>query len=204
MTQLNSTAKEKRQRKPRTNVKAYTRKNTSMTFWNQLRIRNNYGLKDLADVLGISVGRLSNVFIGVVMPSRAFSDRCCQLFGVDPNDGWKQFENGYNVYHNTHGKSIKVEPVTVNPIIEDKVNNYVKPESTVGNVDKTEILKVRPADRSLDDLLVALAKSMEIEDFIELIHQIDERSVSWDNVLDKIYGKIDMAIFLKLYQLKNS
>ena len=209
MTQFNSTT-EKKTRKPRTNVKAYARKNTSMTFWNELRIRNNYNLKDLSDVLGVSLGRLSRVLTGKEMPSRTFSDKICQLFGVAPNDGWTQFENGFNVYHNTHGKTVTVKPVKVNPVIEDKINSYCangtdnvkQPKETV-NDDKTEILKVRPADRSLDDLLVALASSMKIEDFIELIHQIDERSVSWDNVFDQVYGKIDITTFIKLVRLKN-
>lgn len=205
MTQLNSTAKEKRQRKPKTSVKAYARKNTSMTFWNELRIKNNYNLRDLADVLGISVSRLSIVFTGAQMPSRTFSDKCSQLFGVDPNDGWKQFENGHCVYCNTHGKSIKVNPVKVNPVIDEKVDKYVKqPETTVNTTQITEPPKYRPADRSMDELLMELAGVMKTEDFIELIHSIDERKVDWEKVFNSVYGKVDIKVFIKLVRLKNS
>lgn len=206
MTQLNSTTKEKRQRKPKTSVKAYARKNTSMTFWNELRIKNNYNLKDLADVLGISVSRLSIVFTGAQMPSRTFSDKCSQLFGVDPEVGYKEFENGHCVYCNTHGKAITIAPVKVNPVVAEKVNKYVKPseETTKTNITSTEEPRSRLADRSMDELLMELAGVMNTEDFIELIHSIDERKVDWEKVFNQVYGKIDIKVFIKLVRLKNS
>lgn len=206
MTQINSTKTEKKTRKPRVVTKTYTRKNTSMTFWNQLRVENNYNLKDLSDVLGVTPGRLSAVFTGMKMPSRTFSDRCCELFGVDPIEGWKQFEIGYDVYHNTHGKSVTVEPIVVNPVIKADVKKYVnQPSTTVEPIidHQVDTPKFRPADRSMDDLLITLMSAMQPADFVELVHKVDERSVDWRNVFDQIYGKIDVRTFVKLVRLKN-
>ena len=207
MTQINSTKTEKKTRKPRVVTKTYTRKNTSMTFWNQLRVENNYNLKDLSDVLGVTPGRLSAVFTGMKMPSRTFSDRCCELFGVDPIEGWKQFEIGYDVYHNTHGKSVTVEPRVVNPVIKADVKKYVNQSSTTVEpvIDhQVDIPKqFRPADRSMDDLLITLMGAMQPADFVELVHKVDERSVDWSNVFDRVYGKIDVKTFIKLVRLKN-
>ena len=133
-------------------------------------------------------------------------DMRCELFGVDPIEGWKQFEIGYDVYHNTHGKSVTVEPRVVNPVIKADVKKYVnQPSTTVEPIvdHQVDTPKFRPADRSMDDLLITLMSAMQPADFVELVHKVDERSVDWSNVFDQVYGKIDVRTFVKLVRLKN-
>lgn len=70
------------------NSEAVAKKNT---FWNELRVKNNYTYKDLADTLNASIGNVGNWFSGRIVPTEKRTRDICDLFGVDYDTGRAEF-----------------------------------------------------------------------------------------------------------------
>lgn len=182
--------------------KGFVRKNTSQTFWNEIRIRNGYTVKEVADCIECSVANMSKYMIGNVMPSRTTSDKISDLFGVDREEGYTRFKNSYETYHNTHGKTVEVAPKKNIPTVNDAVDKYIEKPEVIEK--STKVNEPETILSATDKLLMALYEVLDWRQYRELVWALGGHSndINWDEVEDLCYGKVDKEIYATLLKLK--
>lgn len=145
-------------------------KAAKLTFWNELRIKNNLTMKDVADALHTSIGTVGGWFSGRTVPSEKYLTEVCQLFDVDVSVGYEEFAKATRDWDSDRGrmkftlsaesaetdsvkkptkskkKSRKSKKVEVKPDIQPEVVPDIQPESTVDTAgdSKTVAVDVTP------------------------------------------------------------
>ena len=67
-------------------------------FWSKLRVDKNTTLREIAEMLGIKEKTISAYFTGFVMPDEHTVRELCELFGVDFNKGYLEFQHAHKNY----------------------------------------------------------------------------------------------------------
>lgn len=191
---------EKRQRK------ASSKKNTSDTFWNMLRVENNCQLSDLVEATGYKMYKISGWFTGKWMPSDSVIEEFCSLFGVDFDTGKLEFERGYSIFHSRDGKTVSTRPRRANKEVLDKVSTYSDVHSNAISIEpvaKTE------TDDKVQKITEILYGKLSYSDFMQLAIQLaitTDSKAQLENILTWAYGRrgIDVDVFIKIAAIVNS
>ena len=87
---------------------AITKKNIvrcgKMTFWNKLRVQNNFSIKDVADYVGAAPGTIGGWFSGAKIPSDRYLESICNMFDIDLNKGYEEFAKASKEWDSERGK----------------------------------------------------------------------------------------------------
>lgn len=68
------------------------------TPWNRLRKARNYKIRDIADVMGVTVDTVSSWMNGRTMPSTKHLATLCAMFCIRPEDGFAMAVDGCRMY----------------------------------------------------------------------------------------------------------
>jgi transcriptional regulator with XRE-family HTH domain len=202
-------------------IGAYTRKNTSETFWNLLRVENGLKIREIAEMTGFSIGMISNWFNGVAMPNENQIKEICKLFEVDYETGKNQFEVGYRRFHGRNDKTISTPPRTASNGEHEMVAEYAKPTTddyvdevaevlglngdTDGNI-KTEpdvdVYDTRTDEQQskIDRILDYIYTTMNRDIYDEFKSMMAE-FYNLDSLLDWLYQNVDRKTFCAIYKI---
>ena len=198
MTKVNISATEKATSRKGIPHRAHAKKNTSSTFWNDLRVENGYTLKLLADVLEVKQNYLSFWLTGQSKPTETFIKKICELFGVPISEGRAQFEAAYEIWHNTHGKTVKVAPRKNNPIIKDAVQKYVPAKTESKAEPKIEKEPEQIKTSNTDEILEVLFNILPCGEYTKVVLALNfpnQTKIEWEPILDLIYQKVDRKTY---------
>lgn len=152
------------------------RKTTYDTFWNNLRESLGVSTRDLAEVLGISRGQISNFCTGRRFPTKNNIQKFCDFFDIDYDTGYSEFEKAYQEYHNYPTTESK-EPTEDNAAMMDELDKVLFGE------DVTE----KPT-RGLDSVVMRkLYGQVSYDVFFNVIACIADGT---GDPLKEIYGKV--------------
>lgn len=134
---------------------AFSRKKTSQTFWNLLRIENNFTLQDVADYTGFKRGTISAWFTGRFMPADWQIKALCEMFNdLSFERGKLEMENAYTIFHGTHGTIDKEPRKAPEYVVEDIKRLSIKTEPEVKDdnyVDFDGVMRVLFYELSYDE-----------------------------------------------------
>lgn len=152
------------------------RKTTYDTFWNNLRESLGVSTRDLAEVLGISCGQVSNFCTGRRFPTKSNIQKFRDFFDIDYDTGYSEFEKAYQKYHN-YPVTESEEPTEDNAAMMDELDKVLFGE------DVTE----KPT-RELDSVVMRkLYGQVSYDVFFNVIACIADGS---GDPLKEIYGKV--------------
>lgn len=179
--------------------KAKMKSSSSITFWNALRVQNGYTLKDLETVFGLSHTSISNYFIGKQLPSRRNSDQFSDLFGVPREQGWIEFNNAFDVFHNTHGKTIAVPPKRTTSMLQEELDKFSKEDEQRSSV--IEISKEDAISEFLEKVYGEVSPSIFTEIVLLVKAGIVSDSMTWGRILDIAYQTVSRETFEVLLEM---
>ena len=167
-------------------------KGAKQNFWNDLRIKNGVLLKDVAELLNVSMGSVGSWFSGQKIPGDENLKALCNLFGVDPNKGYEEFAKANKEWDSDRGHmriTLCGPEVAVEKTAKtEKTPEYTKslPDYAFPGVDNTS------AEGS--DLLKTLYGQISYKDFIAIADVLDNNG----DPISYLYGKVDFDLFSKI------
>ena len=78
-------------------------KGSKATFWNDVRVKSGMLVSDVAELMHVSLGKAGSWFSGQNMPRDAEVQALCELFGVDPIQGYNEFVKARNGWRSARG-----------------------------------------------------------------------------------------------------
>lgn len=78
-------------------------KGSKTTFWNDIRVKSGMLVSDVAELMHVSLGKAGAWFSGQNMPRDAEVQALCELFGVDPIQGYNEFVKARNEWRSARG-----------------------------------------------------------------------------------------------------
>lgn len=67
-------------------------------FWSKLRVDKNITVREIAEMLGMKEKAISAYFTGFIMPDEDTVRELCELFEVDFNTGYLEFQHAHKNY----------------------------------------------------------------------------------------------------------
>lgn len=171
---------------------AFSRKKTSDTFWNLLRVENHMTLEDVAEYTGFKLCTLSAWFTGRYMPQDWQIKILCDMFDIPFERGKLEMENAYTTYHGAHGTIEKEPRKAPKSVVEDVKKFTIKkePEVTVYEDNNNDYVDVDGIMRILFDELTY--------DEYESIKLNGDVFKTKDEVLKKLFDLVSWEAYEKI------
>ena len=171
-------------------------KGSKRTFWNDLRVKNNYLYSELGEALGVSGSTVGNWFSGRSIPSPDNLKNVCDLFGINYDEGYERFveanrawdsERGhmiFDMYPDGHTKGEK-KPKKVTKKVGRK-----KKTAESGLTDLSELTPIESlAVVSVEPSATKLCEEVIVEEDSTTNTVLDTPKASF-SVLEYFYGKL--------------
>ena len=194
-----------------------------MTFWNKLRVKNNFSIKDVADYVGTTPGTVGGWFSGAKIPSDRYLDLICNMFDVDTNQGYEEFAKASKEWDSERGKlkmgmygessEVSIESpkpekrksgITITktkiatPKADDVPEEVIVPSVTITHTHKDIVAE----DTEVADIFRFLYGKLDYDEYEDLKAAV----VVGADPLNELYGKIPFAEFnevVRIMQLYN-
>ena len=174
-------------KKPRKKIRGYIRQasNKKLTWWEKKRMEEGLIYRDIASVVGVGRTTINANFIGKEMPSQELSNRICDLFNVDYEEGYNHFMEGFKSYLYPEERNHNVEtdstPVVEQEKLEPKPYNWYYGDKSSKNI----------------NILRKIYNLVDYDVFREVEKGLTDRNA--DDVLSILYGKItSYDVFLEI------
>lgn len=174
------------------------------TFWNEIRVKNNLKIRDIAEMLGVSYGSVGGWFSGHKVPRDALIKQLCELFDVDFEVGRKAFYDAkeswvpeHNIKFTEKGNSKKVVTKKAPKAEETEDNIVLYPAVTVADpeVVLAPLLKASKPVSVLEQIYGKVP--------FDLFLAVQRCGEAPEKVLEQLYGRLDFAEFNKIFTLIN-
>ena len=175
------------------NTNASTKK---QNFWNTKRVENNVKIKEISELLGTKDKSTASYFSGQCIPKKAYLKLICDFFDVDYAKGEEEFINMYIEYWTQRGKPVRIPRYRSH----DKFHQNLDVDDTIAKVEKPvkeakEAKEVVPTDKILEKLY----QNIGYDDFMLVRKYCDEANT--DDICKALYNKVDLDLFIEIYNL---
>ena len=140
--------------------------------WNRRRTLANMQYQDIADILGGTKSKWGMYFSGQNMPKPAVVHKLCELFGVDFDEGYRDFENMHLAWKSTRGHNKKVadgKPTEIkekeNKKMKDEPTNKAEPCENENKWNVDDVREDKDIDYIRDYVLSLLYQKVDYETF---------------------------------------
>lgn len=157
----------------------YARKDN---FWSKKRVENGVTLKDVAKLIGSTETAVGMYFSGQLMPNESIIRALCDLFDVDFNTGYVEFQHAHRNWkaerHSTVKHSVKMNKETV--------------------CDEVAEIPCEDATKNVETILEQLYGELSCKDFVAVYDCIMRGRQNTVNLAELIYGKFDFITYNKI------
>ena len=173
---------------------AFSHKKTSQTFWNLLRIENNFTLQDVADYTGFKQSTISAWFTGGFMPEDWQIKVLCDMFNnLSFEKGKLEMENAYTIFHGTHGTIDKEPRKAPEHVVEDVRRLSIKTEPEVKEDNYV----------NFDGVMRVLFSELTYDEYTEVqkLYPYSDVFSSKDKILKKLFDMLSWESYEKVREL---
>jgi transcriptional regulator with XRE-family HTH domain len=180
-----------------------------MTFWNKIRVTAGISCRELADLMGVSVGTIGNWFSGHSVPLEKNIVKLCDFFDVDYDTGYNAFVQASRAWHaekNTPNR----ERLYSDKELPSKTTSTKSDDSFVlANAEDIESPTLPSATQikisdfsSEDDICRMLYGNLDFTDFLTVADLVRSGDIQNSNTLREfLYGKIPLELFDEVSEL---
>lgn len=180
-----------------------------MTFWNKVRVTAGISCRELADLMGVSVGTIGNWFGGHCVPLEENIVKLCNFFDVDYDTGYNAFVQASRAWHaekNTPNR----ERLYSDKEISSKITSTKSDDSSdIANAEDIESPNLPSATQleisnlsSEDDICRMLYGNLDFTDFLAVADLVRSGHTQDLNALREfLYGKIPLELFDEVSEL---
>lgn len=166
-------------------------KGAKETFWNKLRIENSLRIKDVAEMLGLSIGTIGCWFSGQGVPNADNVKAICELFEIPYDKGYGEFIKANQKWDLDKGQRkiwmYSPESIEIPDSEKSKRTKKAKKAKTVPvQTDRTDIIKYLYGR-------LAFVEYMQLQTYLA------------DNVdpMPYLYGKVSFDEFVEVRKIIN-
>lgn len=162
-------------------------KGAKENFWNDLRVKNGLLVKDLAELLHVSIGTAGGWFSGRSIPTELNLNALCSFFGVDRNKGYEEFVKANRDWDSERGSlSYKL----CGPDVPDA------PKQRRGPRKMKEMLEELPEYQFKEEVIPATVSEPEVPE--EPKSDTRDESDFYRSVLTHFYGKLPYEKYVQI------
>lgn len=172
-------------------------KGSKETFWNKLRIKNSLRIKDVAEMLGISIGTIGSWFSGQSVPNADNVKIICKLFEVPYDKGYGEFILANQKWDLEKGHR-KISMYSPETIIVDDAEGTKKAKKTKAKKEKPQT-EVPQVQKDYTKIVKYLYGRLSFADYMQL------QTYLADNVdpMPYLYGKVSFDEYVEVMSILN-
>ena len=162
------------------------------TFWSKLRVKQNFTIDEVKEYLELQgykpcYSAIGMYFTGQLEPSKLISDCLCEMFDIDKDEGYLEFQHAHREWK-AENDTKKLVSSAKKPYVPKRKKKSAETETTTpsdfGN--KNTVTETTP------QVIEIVPNNAIINQAIELLMNRK------DMVLDIVYGKVDRETYKKI------
>ncbi len=180
-----------------------------MTFWNKIRVTAGISCRELADLMGVSVGTIGNWFSGHCVPLAKNIVKLCDFFDVDYDTGYNAFVQASRAWHAEKNTPNRERLYSDKELPSKTTSTKSDDSSVLANTEDIESPTLPSATQikisdfsSEDDICRMLYGNLDFTDFLTVADLVRSGDIQNSNTLREfLYGKIPLELFDEVSEL---